>query len=225
MSSSALVANARWEVQRWIRSQRIFLLLIPPIAGPVGSAIAFTYFHVPDRSTALTLGLFVTGGLSAMVILDLCALLVGEDLARRVHLFHFALPEPRWSILSGRLAMVLGAGLGSYAVGVVGVWALAGLLVPVGGTPMGLMVDPVHGAEGIAALLVFLGMVTVNASVITRSASEALVAGVLAAVVTAAGSGYLLIQGTLTMLLPALLVAVAVVSLGWSIWLFQSLES
>ena len=225
MTIGSLRANLRWEALRWLRSQRLFLLTIPVVAGPIGSALAFLYFHVPDRSTALILGIFVTGGLSAIVVLDLASLMVGEDLSRRANLFHFTLPEPRWTILGGRLVLVLGAGLGAYAAGAAVVWGLASLLVPSpSGAPPPLL-DPMHLAEGVAALLLLLGAATVTASILTRSASEALVAGVLSAVVVAAATGYLLLQGQLTMVLPLVLLLSALIAVGWSLVAYGRLES
>lgn len=104
---NALLANARWEARRLLRSQRVFLLLIPPVAGPVGSALALLYFHVSSHPIALMLGLFVLGGLGALVTVDLCALTLGEELAVRAHLALFPLPQHRHEILLGRVAVVL----------------------------------------------------------------------------------------------------------------------
>lgn len=225
MSGASVLANARWELTRLVRSQRVFLLLIPPVAGPVGSAIAFLYFHVPSHATALILGLFVTGGLGALVVLDLSALTVGEELSRKAHFTLFTLPQERWAMLTGRLVVVLGASLGAYSLGAAAVWGMAAALVPpVAGAPAALL-DPLHLTGAIAVLLVFLGAVTLTASVITRSSSEALVAGVLAAVVTAAAAGYFLIQGSLTLLLPAVLGGIALISLGWSFMGYAQVES
>jgi ABC-type transport system involved in multi-copper enzyme maturation permease subunit len=223
MTTPAVFANIRWEVTRLVRSRRVFLLSIPPVAGPIGSAIAFLYFHVQYQSTALLLGLLVTGGLSTLVMLDLSALSVGEELSRRAHFTLFTLPEERWAMLAGRVIVVFGASLAVYALGAALVSVLAAELVPATGGS--IAINSSHLIEGVAVMLLFLGAVTLTASIITRSASEALVAGVLSAVVTVAVAGYFLLQGTLTMLFPAVLGVAAVIALGWSFVSYSDLES
>jgi ABC-type transport system involved in multi-copper enzyme maturation permease subunit len=223
MTSTALLANIRWEVIRLIRSRRVFLLSIPLVAGPAGSAIAFLYFHVQYEATAMLLGLIVTGGLSTLVMLDLTALTVGEELSRRAHFTFFTLPQERWAMLAGRIVVALGASIAVFALGAGLVSVLASALVPAtGGT---ITINSAHMVEGIAVMLVFLGAVTLTASIITRSASEALVAGILSAVVTVAVAGYFLLQGTLTMLFPAVLGAAAVAAFVWSFVSYSALES
>lgn len=229
---SALVANARWEVLRWVRSRRIFLLVIPLIAGPIGSALAFLYFrHVQANGTVLTngtallLGLFVTGGLSAMVTLDLAALSEGEELSRRSHLLSLSLPQSRAEVLGGRLMLVLGSTLAIFALAGALVWPIASLVVPVQPTDPAPLFPPFHLYEGILALLFFLGASTVTASIIARSASEALVAGVLAGVVTASAAGYLAYVHQITMVFPAVLVVVGAVALGWAFTRFEALDT
>jgi hypothetical protein len=217
------LANARWEAIRLVRSQRVFLLAIPPVAGPIGSAIAFLYFHIQYQADALLLGLLVTGGLSALVMLDLAALTVGEELACRAHYTLFTLPQERWVMLSGRVGVVFGASLAVFALGSALVVLLATELVPA--TTLPGVINPVHLVEGMAILLVFLGAVTLTASILTRSASEALVAGILAAVVTVAVAAYLLLHGELTMLFPAVLGLGAGIAFGWSVASYSSLES
>ena len=128
-TASTIALNARWEWTCLRRSQRVFLFLIPPIAGPVGSAIADVYLKVPSVATALILGLLIEAGLTALVILDLTALAVGEELSRRAHLVSFALPQGRGRMLIGRLSVALGGSLAVFAAGAAGVWALGGLLV------------------------------------------------------------------------------------------------
>jgi ABC-type transport system involved in multi-copper enzyme maturation permease subunit len=223
MTAPAVLANIRWEVIRLIRSKRVFLLSIPPVAGPIGSAIAFLYFHVQYQSTALLLGLLVTGGLSTLVMLDLAALSVGEELSRRAHYTLFTLPQERWAMLAGRVVVVFGASLAVFALGAALVSLLATELVPATGGS--IVISSAHLIEGVAAMLVFLGAVTLTASIITRSSSEALVAGILSAVVTIAVAGYFLLQGTLTMLFPAVLVVAAVIAFGWSFVSYSALES
>ncbi|MCI4328760.1 MAG: hypothetical protein L3J86_04165, partial [Thermoplasmata archaeon] len=116
-----LATNARWEWTRLRRSRRSALLLIPPIAGPVGSAISDVYLRIPSLATALILGLLIEGGLAALVVLDLTALSVGEDLARRAHLLTFPLPQDRRAMLVGRLLVVLGGSLAAFGVGAAGI--------------------------------------------------------------------------------------------------------
>lgn len=229
---STLMASARWELTRLRRSRRLFLLVIPVIAGPIGSALAFLYFaHVTTngtsltRGTALLLGLFVTGGLSGIVMLDLSALTVGEELARRSHVIEFALPQSRPGILGGRLLVVFGLTLGVFVVAGLAVWPIAGAIVPAAPGDPAPLFDPVHLFEGMLCLLLFLGAVALNASVITRSSSEALVAGVLAGVVTAAAAGWFAYERQISLLFPAALLAIAVGALVWTFLRFEALES
>ena len=106
--------NAGWELTRLRRSQRIWLLLIPPVAAPIGSAIADLYLRIPSVATARILGLLIAGGLAGLILLDLVALAVGEDLTLRAHVTFFALPQGRRALLAGRLAV----GTGGHARGV-----------------------------------------------------------------------------------------------------------
>jgi ABC-type transport system involved in multi-copper enzyme maturation permease subunit len=221
---AALGRNAVWEVTRLRRSRRIWLLIIPVIAGPVGSAIADLYLRVPSTATAEVLGLLVTGGLASLVVLDLTALAVGEDLALRTHYLTFALPQPRTSALAGRLAVVLGGTLGGYGIGVLGVVGIVGALVATSSTAPSPILVPAHLALGLLGLLVFLGGVTAAAGVVTRSASQALVAGVLAAVVAAGVGSLFLIEGRLTALFPEALAAVGFVGFVWCLLQYGRLE-
>ncbi|MDE1821135.1 MAG: hypothetical protein KGJ23_10440 [Euryarchaeota archaeon] len=229
---NAVLANARWELLRLLRSRRIFLLVIPVIAGPIGSALAFFYFGkmepngaVLTHGTALMLGLFVTGGLAGMVMLDLSALSAGEDLARRSHVIAFALPQSRSSVLLGRLLVVFGATLGVFSVGALGVWPIAGAIVPALPSDPHPLYDATHLFLAMLSLLFFLGAVTLNASIITKSSSEALVAGVLAGVVTAAAAFYFTYLHQISLLFPEVLLVVGAVALGWSFLRFERLES
>ncbi|MGA8664172.1 MAG: hypothetical protein WB809_03775 [Thermoplasmata archaeon] len=210
----ALAHNAQWEVTRLRRSQRIWLLLIPVVAGPVGSAIADLYLRVPSTATAQVLGLLITAGLAALVVLDLTALAVGEDLALRTHYLTFALPQPRVPALAGRLAVVLGGTLAVYGVGALAVGVLANVLVSTSPTAASPILVPFHLAVGILGLLVFLGGITAAAGVVTRSASQALVAGILAGVVAAGIGSLFLIEGQLTALFPVALAAAGLVGLA-----------
>jgi hypothetical protein len=221
---SAFGDNALWEVTRLRRSRRIWLLLIPVAAGPVGSGIADLYLRVPSSATAEVLGLLVTAGLASLVVLDLTALAVGEDLALRTHYLTFALPQPRASALAGRLAVVVGASLVNFGLAAVGVVGLAAALVPTSsGAPAPILV-PAHLALGLLGLLVFLSGVTAAAAVVTRSASQALVAGVLAAVLAAGLGSMFLIEGRLTMLFPGLLGAVGLIGFVVCLALYETLE-
>src|ERR1700683_2321963 len=125
----ASLNNARWEVTRLRRSRRIWLLLIPAVAGPIGSTVADLYLHIPSPGTAAVLGLLITAGLAALVVLDLTALAVGEDLALRTQFLTFALPQRRVSALAGRLGLVVGGTLAVYGVGAALVSSLSATLI------------------------------------------------------------------------------------------------
>ena len=221
---AALAHNARWEVTRLRRSRRIWLLLIPVVAGPIGSGIADLYLHVPSAGTAEVLGLLITAGLGALVVLDLTALAVGEDLALRTHYLTFALPQPRGSALAGRLGVVVGGALAAYGVGALGVGWLARALVPTSPSAPAPILVPAHLALGLLGLLVFLGGVTATAGVLTRSASQALVAGVLAGVLAAGLGSQFLIEGRLTALFPEALAAAGLVGFAWCLVQYGRLE-
>lgn len=217
--------NVRWEWIRLRRSQRVFLLLIPPVAGPVGSGIADVYLRIPSVATALVLGLLIEAGLAALVILDLTALAAGEDLVRRVHLVTFPLPQSRSAMLAGRLLVAIGGSLLAFSVGAAGVWFLGGALVqpqPFAAAPL---FDPLHLLLALPALLVFLAGVTAAGAVITRGASEALVAGILAGVLVAGGAGYLVAQHGIHWWFPALLLVAGLGALGWAIYQYARLEA
>jgi len=207
----ALIRNARWEITRLHRSRRVWLLLIPVVAGPIGSGIADVYLRVPSSGTAEVLGLLITAGLAALVVLDLVALAVGEDLALRTHYLTFTLPQPRASALAGRLGVVIGATLLVYVAGAIAVAGLANTLVSTSPTAAAPILVPGHLEVGLVGLLVFLGGITAAAGVVTRSASQALVAGVLAGVVAAGIGSTFLIEGRLTWLFPLALAAAGLI--------------
>jgi hypothetical protein len=221
---AALESNAWWEVTRLRRSRRVWLLLIPVVAGPIGSGIADLYLRVPSSGTAEVLGLLITAGLASLVVLDLTALAVGEDLALRTHYLTFALPQPRVSALAGRLAVVVGGALGGYGIGAIGVAGLAGALVSTSSTAPAPILVPAHLALGVLGLLVFLGGVTSAAGIVTRSASQALVAGVLAAVVVAGIGALFLVEGRLTMVFPEVLAAAGLVGFAWCLLQYGRIE-
>jgi hypothetical protein len=222
--ASALAHNARWEVTRLVRSRRIWLLVIPVVAGPIGSGIADLYLHVPSASTAAVLGLLITGGLASLIVLDLTALGVGEDLALRTHYLTFALPQSRGGALAGRLAVVTGGSLAAYGIGALAVVWLAGELVATSPSAPTSILIPTHLALGMLGVLVFLGGVTAAASIVTRSASQALVAGVLAGVVSAGIGSLFLIEGRLTELFPVLLGAAGLVGFAWCLAQYTRIE-
>jgi hypothetical protein len=221
---AALVHNARWEVTRLRRSRRIWLLLIPIVAGPLGSGIADLYLRVPSSGTAEVLGLLITAGLAALVVLDLTALAVGEDLALRTHYLTFALPQPRVSALAGRLGIVVGGTLAVYGVGALGVAWLANVLVSTSSTAPAPILVPAHLALGVLGLLIFLGGVTAAAGIVARSAAQALVAGILAGVVAAGIGSMFLIEGRLTALFPEALAAVGLVGFAWCLVQYGRIE-
>ncbi len=203
-----VLVNARWEVTRLSRSRRLWLLLIPPGAGPLGSAVADVYLRIPTEATAEILGLLVTAGLTALILLDLTALAVGEDLTYRADLLFFPLPQDRSAALTGRLLVAVGGCVGAYGMAAAAIWALGGALVVAPAPGVGVRAElflPAHLLLAIPALLVFLAGVTCLAAWFTRRSSEAIVAGVLAGVVAAGGAAYLLAQGELTAAFPEML--------------------
>ena len=221
---ATLANNAAWEVTRLRRSRRIWLLLIPVVAGPLGSAIADLYLHVSSSGTAGVLGLLITAGLAALVVLDLTALAVGEDLALRTHYLTFALPQSRAGALAARLGVVVGGTLAVYGVGAVGVLVLANALVSNSPSALAPILVPAHLAVGILGLLVFLGGVTAAAGVVTRSAAQALVAGILGGVVAAGVGSLVLLEGRLTSLVPEVLALAGLVGFGWCLVQYGRIE-
>ena len=208
--------NAEWELTRWRRSQRGWLLVIPPIAGPIGSAIADVYLRIPSQATAQILGLLIVGGLAGLILLDLVALAVGEDLTLRAHVTFFALPQSRLALIAGRLAVVLAGILAGYALAAAEVWYVSAALV----APDPYLVpifSPWHLALSVFGFLVFLAGITAAGAVYTRASSQGLVAGVLAGVVVAGGTGYLLALHELTLLFPVGLAVVGAGALVWSV--------
>jgi hypothetical protein len=208
--------NARWELTRLRRSQRLWLLLIPPVAGPVGSAVADLYLHIPSQATAQILGLLIAGGLSGLILLDLVALAVGEDLTLRAHVTFFALPQSRRALLAGRLSVVLAGTMGAYALSAVGVW-YASMAIVAPDPLVQPIFSPGHLALAVPAFLLFLAGVTAAGAVYTRTSSQGLVAGVLAGVVVAGLTGYLLDLHELTALFPVVLAVAGAGAIGWAL--------
>ena len=221
---TAWAENARYEIVRLRRSQRIWLLVIPPIAGPIGSAVADLYLKIPSTATALLLGLMITGGLAGLILLDLTALAVGEDLGLRAHWTYFTLPQGRTALLAGRLTVVLGLGMAAYAVGALAIWGLGGTLITPGDARAPIF-DPAHLAWAIPAFLLFLAGVTAAAAAYSRTSAQAIVAGVLGGVVGAGVTGDLLFQGQLTLLFPVLLALGGVGALGWAFYRYPQLAA
>jgi hypothetical protein len=221
----AVQNNARWEVTRLRRSRRIWLLLIPVVASPIGSSIADLYLHVPSPGTAQVLGILVTGGLAALVLLDLTALAVGEDLVLRTHYLTFALPQSRTGALVGRLAVVIGGSLAAYAIGSAAVVVLASRLVPTAPTAIAPVFPPAHLAFAMLGVLLGLGGVTAAAGAITRDAASALVAGVLTGVVMAGVASYLLLEGWLTVTFPVALAVAGVLGLVIALDTYRRLDA
>jgi hypothetical protein len=221
---AAVGRNALWELTRLRRSRRGWLLVIPIVAGPVGSAIADLYLHVPSPATAEVLGLLITAGLAALVTLDLTALAVGEDLALRTQYLTFALPQSRAGALLGRLIVVVGGTIGAFALATVAVFGSAQVLVPLTlGAPAPLLV-PTHLAVGLLGLLLFLGGVTAAAGVVTRSAAQALVAGILAGVVAVGAGTLFLLQRQLTDAFPVALGIVGMAGFAWCLVTYARME-
>ncbi|MCI4340369.1 MAG: hypothetical protein L3K06_01340 [Thermoplasmata archaeon] len=214
--------NVRWEITRLRRSQRGWLLLVPPIAAPIGSAIADLYLQVPSQATAQILGLLIAGGLAGLILLDLVALSVGEDLGLRAHVTFFALPQDRRALLVGRLGIVLMGTIAAYALAAIGVWYSAAVLV----APDPLVrpiFDPFHLALAIPAFLLFLAGLTAAGSVFTKTSAQGLVTGILGGVVIAGVTGYLLALHELTLTFPLALLAAGVASIGWAVWQYPTL--
>jgi ABC-type transport system involved in multi-copper enzyme maturation permease subunit len=223
--SQPFLDNARWELTRLRRSRRVWLLLIPVVAGPIGSAIADVYLRVPSSGTAEVLGLLITGGLAALVVLDLTALAVGEDLALRTHYLSFALPQPRGSALAGRLTVVVGGSLGAYSLGGLAVLWLAAALVGNSSSAPPPILEPAHLALGMLGLLLFLGGIAGAAGVVTRSAAQALVAGVLGGVVAAGLGSLFLVQGRLTVVFPVALAIAGFAGLAGCVYGYGQIET
>jgi hypothetical protein len=219
------VNNAVWEVTRLRRSRRIWLLIIPVVAGPVGSAAADLYLKVPSVATAQILGLLITGGLSALVVLDLTALAVGEDLALRTQLLTFALPQGRAGALAGRLLVVTGGSLGAYAIGGGAAARIAAEFVRAQSSAAPPILIPSHLYLGLFGFLVFLGGIVAAAAVVTRTASQALVAGVLGAVLATGIASSFLLQHQLGPTFPIVLGGVGVAGWGWALFEYGRLNS
>lgn len=227
MSDAArtIATNARWELTRLRRSQRIWLFLIPVVAGPAGSSIADVYLRVPSVGTAEVLGLLVTAGLGALVVLDLTALAVGEELALRTHFLTFVLPQGRGSALTGRLLVIVAGSLGSYAVGAAVAWGLAPLWVttqPDAATPIFVAS---HLFLSLLAFLLFLGGSAGAAAAVTRSSAQGLVAGVLAGVVAAGGAAFLLVEHQLSYTFPSLLAVGGLIGLVVAVARYRDLDA
>jgi hypothetical protein len=223
--TNTFLLNARWEFTRLERSRRLWLLLLPVVAAPIGSGIADLYLRVPSVDTARVLGLFITAGLAGLLALDLVALAVGEDLSLGAHLTAFTLPQGRRAQLAGRESLVLAGVLAAYGVGAALVWVLSGILVsPTAGAATPILL-PLHLALGLPALLLFLGGVTAAGAVVTRSAAQSLVAGVLAGVVAAGVGSWLLLEHNLTPLFPVALAAAGMAGLAWSLYQYPTLEA
>lgn len=217
--------NARWEWTRLRRSRRVWLLTIPPTAGPVGSIVADLYLRVPSAGTAAVLGLLITAGLAALVVLDLTALAVGEDLALRSEYLTFALPQPRSPALLGRIGVVVGGTLAAYAGGAVLVGTLADALVAPSPAARAPILIPSHLAVGLVGLLAFLGGVTAAAGVVTRSSAQALVAGVLAGVVALGVGSWFLLERSLSPWFPVVLGLAGILGFGICLVLYERLDA
>lgn len=186
--------------------------MIPVVAGPTGSLLADRYLKVGSASTAGLLGILVVGALSGLVVLDLAALSIGEELSRRSHGPLLLLPVRRSAVYAGRATAVLGAPLGAYGLGALLVLFLTDWLIPGNAGPT-IALDPVHTAFGMLALLFFLGSVTFVAALVAGTASEALGLGVLAGFSVSILLVYLLLEHALTLAVPAGLALAGVVTL------------
>lgn len=223
--AATIALNARWELLRLRRSRRAWLFLLPVVAAPVGSAVSDLYLHVPSLDTARVLGLFVTAGLSSLLAIDLTALAVGEELPLRAHLTALTLPQDRSGILAGRLLVVAVGVIATYLAGAGLVWEVAVALVSTApGAPLPIL--PAGSLlVGFVGLMLFLIGVTAAAAVVTRSAAQALVAGVMAGILAAGLGSLFLLDGTLRATFPTALALVGVVALGWSLLRYPSLET
>ncbi len=201
-AARAFVEGVRWELLRLRRSRRLALFLIPPVAGPIGTALAWRLLAVPNPGTAEVLGLFVTAGLAALVALDLGALAAGEDLAVHADRLEFALPQSPRAATAGRLLPPIGGAVAADLAGAAAIVAAAPRLVPTGGAGTPVLLDPTHLLWGLVGFLLLLGGVAAAAATTTRSPAQGLVAGVLAGVVAAGISAEFLVQGTLSAATP-----------------------
>lgn len=222
---AAAATNIRWEFTRWRRSRRIWLLVIPPVAGPLGSAIADLFLRVPSVGTAEILGLLITGGLSGLVILDLSALAVGEELATREYLITLSLPQRRSAALVGRLTLPIVGPVAAYGAGAALVFLLAPVTVTVDPLAAGPLFVPTHLGLALVALLLFLGGVAAAAAAVTRSAAQGLVAGVLGGVLVAGLVSLQVFQRQVTWLSPTLVAVSGLAALAFAVRTYASLEA
>jgi hypothetical protein len=224
MIGGAVATNVRYELLRLRRSQRIFLWLIPPIAGPIGSAVSDLYLKLPSPGQAEVLGLLVEAGLTALILIDLVALAAGEELARRAHLVAFALPQSRPALLAARLLPAIGGTLAGYLVGASAILLLAPALVTSTPGAAAPLFAPASLAIGLLGLLLLLAGVAAVTAVQTRSASEPIVAAILAGVVTAGGGGYLVAMGEMHWEFPLVLGVAGVAAVALAAVRYGQLE-
>ena len=102
---------------------------------------------------------------------------------------------------------------------------LASAIVSPSTTASNPILVPAHLALGVVGLLLFLGGVTAAAGVVTRSAAQALVAGILGGVVAAGVGSLFLIQGRLTELFPWALAAVGLLGFAGCLIQYGRIES
>lgn len=221
----AFLANVRWEVTRWRRSRRGWLLAIPPVAGPIGSTIADLYLRVPSVATAEVLGLLITGGLGALIAVDLAALAIGEELGSREYLVTLSLPQSRVAAIAGRLTPAVAGPLAAFAAGAGLLFLVAPATVAPALSAPGPLFDPAHLAFATLALLFFLGAVSAAGAAVTRSAAQGLVTGVLAGVVVAALVGLQLFDRTVTGLTPLALALAGGISIVAAAIVYASVDA
>jgi hypothetical protein len=210
----ALAVNLRWQWTVLRRSRRAWLWVVPPVAGPIGSAIADLYLRIPASGTAEVLGLLVCAGLSALVLLDLAALSAGEDQARGAETPFLVLPQSPSAVLGGRLIVVLAGSIGSYALAALAIFVVGGHLTAGGPAPT-VLFAPSHLAIANVGLLLVLGGSSSAAAVYSGSSAQGLAAGVITGVVVVGLTAWLLLQHQLAWWWP---LGLAVGGAGALIW-------
>ena len=202
-----------WELRRWQRSRRVYLLAVPLVAGPVGSLVADLYLRVGSRGAATVLGLIIVAALAGLILLDLAALALGEELEKGSLANWSLLPIGRPALYLSRLVTGVGIPLVSF-LGGAGLVVLAADLVPAGTPSPALSIGPFPAVLGLAAALFLLGTIAFIAPLWSGSASGALSVGVIGGFALVTLLAYLWLEHTLSWGVVAALVVAGTVAAG-----------